>query len=207
MQDRRHPLLPQTAITGFRKQGRRQERGPKQALEVHRHPNGWMWVEFITIRWSLVVSLWDCGAAPLRPGLNTQKASSRVTSRLVLAIHSYCWRKVLVEGYTSEKWHFGREGPAVFSCDAGGKRQDGDADDADWDSDSLHVWPKWLASRSATETVRQLSGQTWDAKQRPLRWLPRPSRPFIAITDLWVTHGLKPDMLRQLSNTLCQGRV
>lgn len=114
MQDRRHPLLPQTAITGFRKQGRRQERGPKQALEVHRHLNGWMWVEFITIRWSLVVSLWDCGTARLRPRLNTQKVSSRVASRLVLAIHSYCWRKVLVEGYTSEKWHFGREGPAIF---------------------------------------------------------------------------------------------
>lgn len=93
MQDRRHPLLPQTAITGFRKQGRRQERGPKQALEVHRHPNGWMWVEFITIRWSLVVSLWDCGTVPLRPRLNTQKVSSRVASGLVLAIRSYCWRR------------------------------------------------------------------------------------------------------------------
>lgn len=40
--------------------------GPKQALEIQQQPNGRMWMEFITMRRSRVVSLWDCSASRLR---------------------------------------------------------------------------------------------------------------------------------------------
>lgn len=40
--------------------------GPKQALEIHQQHNGCMWLEFITLRWSEVVSLQGCSSGCLR---------------------------------------------------------------------------------------------------------------------------------------------
>lgn len=34
--------------------------GPKQALEIHQQHNGCMWLEFLTVSWSEVVSLQAC---------------------------------------------------------------------------------------------------------------------------------------------------
>lgn len=52
--------------------------GPKQALEIHQQHNGCMWIEFITLRWSEVVSLQSCSSGCLRLWLNTQEAPSQL---------------------------------------------------------------------------------------------------------------------------------
>lgn len=100
-----------------------------------------MWLEFITMRWSPVVSLWDCSASCLRLRLNTQKVSSRLMQGVLLRIHEGRRRKChwgSLYGWSLQKWMrivFGKRrnktlGP-FLPCDV--HRREGQHMDADTD--------------------------------------------------------------------------
>ncbi len=63
-----------------------------------------------------------------------------------------------------------------------------------------------LASQFTPATVQQLSRQKLNLKRCPWWWLPMLGRASIAVIDLWVTDRPQADMLRWLSNALCQAR-